>query len=252
MGNVLFSGNAPLDESRLRPFWDVIPAGLTALLVANLLLMGKLATARIVLSTRDELDKEPQNEQLDTSRSSNEWHLLFQKVEMAALATKSDSPFAKDLKDLHLVYDYNVRDAQGNPEKWRYEIWFFSEVNPFLQIIFADSDLSSPSMVESRSIQDPRWADGRPDQFPDMLLPMHQAGRALAVQLARRYDSASEALSPIAIVATTDGSYSLQRRALSSPLCKILPRNEERRSSLSPKVRTKFGNCFLLTEQTKC
>ena len=50
---------------------------------------------------------------------------------MAALATQS--PFAKDLKDLHLVYDYNVRDAQGNPEKWRYEIWFFSEVNPSLR-----------------------------------------------------------------------------------------------------------------------
>lgn len=40
-----------------------------------------------------------------------------------------DSPFAKDLKDLHLVYDYNAQDAQGNPEKWRYEIWFFSEVS---------------------------------------------------------------------------------------------------------------------------
>ncbi|CAF9932879.1 hypothetical protein IMSHALPRED_009014 [Imshaugia aleurites] len=44
---------------------------------------------------------------------------------MAALTT--DFPFAKDLQDFHLVYDYNVHDAQGNPEKWRYEIWFFSE-----------------------------------------------------------------------------------------------------------------------------
>lgn len=39
----------------------------------------------------------------------------------------TDFPFAKDLKDLHLVYDYNAHDAQGKPEKWRYEIWFFSE-----------------------------------------------------------------------------------------------------------------------------
>lgn len=44
-------------------------------------------------------------------------------------ALTPDSPFAKDLKDLHLVYDYNAQDAQGKPEKWRYEIWFFSEVN---------------------------------------------------------------------------------------------------------------------------
>lgn len=44
-------------------------------------------------------------------------------------ALTPDSPFAKDLQDLHLVYDYNAQDAQGKPEKWRYEIWFFSEVN---------------------------------------------------------------------------------------------------------------------------
>lgn len=49
------------------------------------------------------------------------------KVTMAALTT--DFPFAKDLQDFHLVYDYNVHDAQGNPEKWRYEIWFFSEAS---------------------------------------------------------------------------------------------------------------------------
>lgn len=46
---------------------------------------------------------------------------------MKTLAT--EFPFAKDLKDLHLVYEYNVKDAQGNPDKWRYEIWFFSEVS---------------------------------------------------------------------------------------------------------------------------
>lgn len=36
----------------------------------------------------------------------------------------------KDLKDLHMVYDYNAQDEQGNPEKWRYEIWFQMEVSP--------------------------------------------------------------------------------------------------------------------------
>lgn len=37
-------------------------------------------------------------------------------------------PFAQDLQDVHLVYDYIVRDAEGEVEKWRYEIWFFGEV----------------------------------------------------------------------------------------------------------------------------
>jgi hypothetical protein len=39
-----------------------------------------------------------------------------------------DAAFVKDLKDVHLVYDYNVKDSQGNPDKWRYELWFFSQV----------------------------------------------------------------------------------------------------------------------------
>lgn len=34
--------------------------------------------------------------------------------------------FDKDLKDLHLIYDYDAKDAEGNPEKWKYEMWFFS------------------------------------------------------------------------------------------------------------------------------
>lgn len=37
------------------------------------------------------------------------------------------STFNADLKDLHLIYDYDAQDAQGNPEKWRYEMWFFSQ-----------------------------------------------------------------------------------------------------------------------------
>lgn len=30
-----------------------------------------------------------------------------------------DAAFTKDAKDVHLVYDYNAKDSQGNPEKWR-------------------------------------------------------------------------------------------------------------------------------------
>jgi len=32
--------------------------------------------------------------------------------------------FDKDLKDLHLIYDYDAKDAEGNPEKWKYEMYF--------------------------------------------------------------------------------------------------------------------------------
>lgn len=35
--------------------------------------------------------------------------------------------FDKDIRDVHLLYDYDVMGEGGNPEKWRYEMWFFSE-----------------------------------------------------------------------------------------------------------------------------
>ncbi|KAL3423052.1 hypothetical protein PVAG01_04799 [Phlyctema vagabunda] len=35
--------------------------------------------------------------------------------------------FDKDLRDVHLIYDYDAQDSEGKPEKWRYEMWFFSE-----------------------------------------------------------------------------------------------------------------------------
>ncbi|KAH8750050.1 Calycin-like protein [Hyaloscypha finlandica] len=35
--------------------------------------------------------------------------------------------FDKDIRDLHLIYDYDAHDSNGKPEKWRYEMWFFSE-----------------------------------------------------------------------------------------------------------------------------
>jgi phenolic acid decarboxylase len=34
------------------------------------------------------------------------------------------STFESDLLDRHLIYDYAATDANGAPEKWRYEIWF--------------------------------------------------------------------------------------------------------------------------------
>lgn len=41
------------------------------------------------------------------------------------MAEQSD--FERDLKDLHVVYDYDAQDENGKPEKWRYEMWFYSE-----------------------------------------------------------------------------------------------------------------------------
>ena len=35
--------------------------------------------------------------------------------------------FDKDIRDTHLIYDYDAQDSDGNPEKWRYELWCFSE-----------------------------------------------------------------------------------------------------------------------------
>ncbi|KAF7318157.1 Phenolic acid decarboxylase padC [Mycena chlorophos] len=35
--------------------------------------------------------------------------------------------FKNDILNPHLIYDYQSTDAHGNPEKWRYELWFFSE-----------------------------------------------------------------------------------------------------------------------------
>ncbi|KAF1738147.1 hypothetical protein CRV24_000069 [Beauveria bassiana] len=35
--------------------------------------------------------------------------------------------FDQDIRNLHLIYDYDAQDEHGNPEKWRYEMWFFSD-----------------------------------------------------------------------------------------------------------------------------
>ena len=41
--------------------------------------------------------------------------------------TPLHSSFDNDILDTHLVYDYDAQDSNGKPEKWRYEIWFFSD-----------------------------------------------------------------------------------------------------------------------------
>lgn len=46
----------------------------------------------------------------------------------------NDSTFDQDLKDLHLIYDYDAQNVDtGKPEKWKYEMWFFSKVSKMLK-----------------------------------------------------------------------------------------------------------------------
>ena len=40
--------------------------------------------------------------------------------------TPLDPTFDRDIRDLHLIYDYDAVNPDGTPTKWRYETWFLS------------------------------------------------------------------------------------------------------------------------------
>ncbi|EYE97478.1 uncharacterized protein EURHEDRAFT_295601 [Aspergillus ruber CBS 135680] len=40
--------------------------------------------------------------------------------------TETTSTFDADLANRHIIYDYEAHDHDGNPDKWRYEIWFYN------------------------------------------------------------------------------------------------------------------------------
>ncbi|KAJ5128261.1 hypothetical protein N7448_001978 [Penicillium atrosanguineum] len=46
---------------------------------------------------------------------------------MPVLPSLEGSTFDADIRDRHMIYDYAAHDAQGDPEKWRYEMWFYNE-----------------------------------------------------------------------------------------------------------------------------
>lgn len=48
--------------------------------------------------------------------------------------TPLDPTFDTDIKDTHLIYSYNAQDAEGNPEKWKYEMRFFSSTRVVYKI----------------------------------------------------------------------------------------------------------------------
>ncbi|KAI5310560.1 hypothetical protein KEM55_005335 [Ascosphaera atra] len=46
---------------------------------------------------------------------------------MPVIPKLEGSTFDADMRDKHFVYDYDAHDANGNPEKWRYEQWIYNE-----------------------------------------------------------------------------------------------------------------------------
>lgn len=70
-------------------------------------------------------------EQRKDKRSDEVYRRIARKRarEIEIMDPQTRAHWEKDLKDLHMVYDYNAKDKQGNPEKWRYEIWFQMEVS---------------------------------------------------------------------------------------------------------------------------
>lgn len=48
-------------------------------------------------------------------------------IKMPVRPSLEESSFDADLRDRHLIYDYAAQDEQGNPESWRYEMWFQNE-----------------------------------------------------------------------------------------------------------------------------
>lgn len=62
-----------------------------------------------------------------TQHKGNSTHIFKMALPAFVMDTPLHSSFDQDIRDTHLLYDYNARDANGNPEKWRYEMWFFNE-----------------------------------------------------------------------------------------------------------------------------
>lgn len=46
---------------------------------------------------------------------------------MPVLPSLESTTFNTDIRNRHLIYDYAAQDSAGNPEKWRYEMWFYNE-----------------------------------------------------------------------------------------------------------------------------
>lgn len=70
----------------------------------------------------------------------------------AAMTPELRAQWEKDLKDVHVVYEYDTRDEQGIPEKWRYEAWFFAEVRPNTTFYTSSSSAMLTSWPQDRVV----------------------------------------------------------------------------------------------------
>jgi hypothetical protein len=59
--------------------------------------------------------------------------------------------FDKDIRDLHLIYDYDAHDSNGKPEKWRYEMCLSQPDVHIFQAIEADDGAKGGSSQKSES-----------------------------------------------------------------------------------------------------
>jgi hypothetical protein len=73
--------------------------------------------------------------------------------------TDLDPSFETDIKDVHLIYDYAAQSADGKPEKWRYEMWFFSSNRIVCKLFPFSLSLPQPSISD------------KPHKMPSTVVP---------------------------------------------------------------------------------
>jgi hypothetical protein len=66
--------------------------------------------------------------------------------------------FDKDIRDTRLVYDYDAQDKNGSSEKWRYELWLFSDT----RVVYA---IHSGPMAGRRNYQRATYQCIRPGEL---------------------------------------------------------------------------------------
>lgn len=77
-----------------------------------------------------------------------------------------EAAFNKDIKDLHLIYDYDAKNVEtGEPEKWKYEMWFYSKVCSLVdeELVLSFSDLR----IDAHSVRYTRRPHGRTQELSD-------------------------------------------------------------------------------------
>jgi len=63
--------------------------------------------------------------------------------------TDLDPSFDTDIKDTHLIYDYAAQAEDGTPEKWRYEMWFFSHNRIVCKCLVSPLPFLSPARAKT-------------------------------------------------------------------------------------------------------